>query len=142
MCVGCYAMPIMTLISPGPEAPPATAVPLIDSPEAKVMQVQPQVSATQVRADLAAMIERLPDSADAAILREEFTAVYQRLEGITNVDEANTIVGEGMLNIADRLGTNPNADRVIKILYEIQEPEAQKQAAHPLLKQSAWGWIS
>ncbi|BDM82718.1 hypothetical protein [Acaryochloris marina] len=142
MCVGCYAMPIMTLISPGPEAPPATAVPLIDSPEAKVMQVQPQVSATQVRADIAAMIARLPDSADSAILREEFTAIYQRLEGVTNVDEANTIVGEGMLNIADRLGSNPNADRVIKILHEVQEPEPQKQATHPLLKQSAWGWIS
>ena len=142
MCVGCYAMPIMTLMSPGPEAPPATAIPLIDSPEAKVMQVQPQMSATQVRAEIAAMIQRLPDSADAVILREEFTAVHQRLEGVTNVDTANTIVGEGMLNIADRLGTNANADRVIKILYEIQEPETQKQAAHPLLKQSTWGWIS
>lgn len=142
MCVGCYAMPIMTLMSPGPEAPPATAVPLIDSPEAKVMQVQPQMSATQVRTEIAAMIQRLPDSADAVILREEFTAVHQRLEGVTNVDTANTIVGEGMLNIADRLGTNASADRVIKILYEIQEPETQKQAAHPLLKQSTWGWIS
>lgn len=143
MCVGCYAMPIMTLVSPGPEAPPATSVPLIESPDAQVMQVQPQVSATQVRAEIAAMIERLPDSADAAILREEFTAVHQRLEGVTNVDEANTIVGEGMLNIADRLGANPNADRVIKILYEIQEPEAQKQASHSLLlKQKSWGWLS
>ena len=142
MCVGCYAMPIMTLVSPGPEAPPATVVPLIDAPEAKVMQVQPQVSATQLRADLATMIKRLPDSADAALLREEFTAVHQRLAGVTNGDEANKIVGEGMLNIADRLDGKTNADRVIKILYEIQEPKGQKQAAHPLLKQSTWGWIS
>jgi len=136
-------MPIMTLMSPGPEAPPATVVPLIDAPEAKVMQVQPQQSTAQIRAEIAAMIQRLPNSADAVILREEFTAVHQRLEGITNVDQANTIVGEGMLNIADRVGTNTNADRVIKILYEIQEPETQKQASHSsLLKQKSWGWLS
>ncbi|NJM67921.1 MAG: hypothetical protein HC851_20770 [Acaryochloris sp. RU_4_1] len=143
MCVGCYTMSIMTLVVPGSEAPPATAVPLIDSPNAKVMQVQPQMSAAEVRAEIAAIIQRLPDSADAQILREEFTAIHQRLAGVTDVSQAHTIVGEGMLSIADRLDTSTNADRVIEILYKIQDPNAQKQAAHLLLQnKGTWGWLS
>jgi hypothetical protein len=99
----------MTLVAPEPEAPPARAVPLIDSANTKVIQVQPQTSAMEVRAEIATMIQRLPDSADAQILREEFTAIHQHLTGVTDRHQANTIVGEGMLSIADRLDTTTNA---------------------------------
>lgn len=134
MCIGCYALPIMTLISPGPEAPPAATVPLIGSPDAQVMQVQPQMSVKEVRAEIAAMIQRLPDSADAQILREEFTAIHQRLEGVTDVSQANTVVGEGMLTIADRVSGNPNANRVIDLLYKFRGQIVKSKLLIPCLR--------
>jgi len=140
MCIGCYSVPLMALVLPELEASSATTVPLRNS--SQTMRVQPKLSAAQVRAEIAQMTQVLPESPYIGVLRAEFTALHQRLQGTTSIDEANVILGEGILNIASRLETNPNLDRAIKILDQNPAPEAENQTDQSrLLEQNSWGWL-
>ncbi len=140
MCVGCYSVPLMALVLPELENASATTVPLRGSSQTK--PVQSQLSASQVRAEIAQMTQVLPDSPYIGLLREEFTAMHHRLGRVTSMGEANSIVGEGILNIAKQLEANPNIDRAIKIIEKTPAPAAERPADQSgLLEQNAWGWL-
>lgn len=140
MCVGCYSLPLMALVLPELEDSSTITVPLRGS--SQTTSVQSKVSTSQVRAEIAQITQVLPDSPYIGLLREEFIAMHRRLESVTSVGEANVIVGEGILNIAKQLETNPNIDRAIKILDATPTPVVERQADQPgLLEQNAWGWL-
>lgn len=140
MCVGCYSVPLMALVLPELKNSSATIVPLRGS--SHVAPVQSQFSTSQVRAEVAQITQVLPDSPYIGLLREEFTAMHQRLEHAATMGEVNGIVGEGILNIAKQLGSNPTLDRAIKVL----EPNPNSEVERPvnqsgLLAPNAWGWL-
>ncbi|QUY42082.1 hypothetical protein I1H34_23195 [Acaryochloris marina S15] len=140
MCIGCYSVPLMALVLPELEDFSGTTVPLRGPSQA--MPVQSKLSTSQVRAEIAQITQVLPDSPYIGVLRDAFNAMHQRLERVTSMGEANMIVGEGILNIAKQLETNPNIDRAIKILDPNQAPEAERPADQPgLLEPNAWGWL-
>lgn len=133
-------MPLMALVLPEFEEYSVTTVPLRDSSEAA--PVQSNLSTSQVRAEIAQITQVLPDSPYIGLLREEFTAMHRRLERVTSMGEANVIVGEGILNIAKQLATNPNIDRAVKIVDPNPAPAADRPADQPgLLEPNAWGWL-
>lgn len=140
MCVGCYSVPLMALVLPELENSSAIIVPLRES--SQVAPVQSQVSTAQVQAEVAHITQVLPDSPYIGLLREEFTAMHRRLEHATSMGEANGIVGEGILNIAKRLGTSPNLDRAIKVLEPNPNSEVERSVDQSgLLAPNAWGWL-
>lgn len=140
MCVGCYGIPIMTLISPSFESTPATTVPLIDSAKTEINR--PRMSAAVARAEIVAMVQRLPDSAEVQMITEQCSAIHQRLEDITRSEQVNAILSEGILSIADCLDRT-NANPITKILPKTQDWDVSGQTAHLLpLEQQTWGWLS
>jgi hypothetical protein len=60
MCVGCYAMSVMTLVSPVNEAPQPANLPALSQPAAATTQVQKELTPVQVRDSVASVLKRLP----------------------------------------------------------------------------------
>lgn len=145
MCIGCYT-PIMTLDLPSLEASPAMLIPINSSAKTNTSQAQPQMSVTDVQAVIKTLIHNLPNSTQVPMLRQEFAAIYQRLTCLTDKDQneqVSTVVGEGLLSIADYLGTLTQADRVHDVLVTKQAPNSNNQVSNSLLPgQSNWGILS
>ena len=143
MCLGCYAFSAMTLLTPGSEIPNSPTVPTLNSP-AESIQVQSSMSASEIREAVVELRQRIPDSPEAAILREEVDLMLQELEGVTDGQQAMYIVDDGMLSFAMRAQASENPEAVLKVFYDLQK-EADLQASSYLLNHSGgkrWGWLS
>ncbi len=143
MCLGCYAFSAMTLLTPASEIPNAPTVPVLNSP-AEAIQIQGAMSASEVRAAVMELKQRIPDTPEAAILREEVDLILQELEGVTDGQQALYIVDDGILSFAMRAQASEDPDSVLKVFYDLQK-ELDLQASSSLLNASGgkrWGWLS
>lgn len=144
MCVGCHILPMMASNAQGSEPFLARTVSYayLEAMNEESVQVQPQMSAAQVRFEILTLIQHLPEWADVQ-LTQEMTAIHQRLADVTHRDEANKILGIKILEIAERLDKPVSVIPVVHESDNLPELETQEQPASLLLQgQQTWGWLS
>ena len=143
MCVGCYAMSVMTLVSPVNEAPQPANVPALSQPAAVQTQFQQQFTPTEVRASIASVLQRLPATADGQILRDAFSQMQTQLVGVNDQEQVYAIVNENMLSLSDQVLSAPNPVELFKLIQELEEEPSQPQASSLLDSRGGqWGWLS
>lgn len=134
MCVSCLAISAMTLFAPvtdmAPVNGPAPAVEMTS-------QTSTMTYAAEAQLTLGAMMAALPQTPDAQMLRDGFTQLQQRLEGVNDDQAASLLVEEEMDALQERVLAAPNADRMIEILFELQESKLNQQA-FDLVNRSGW----
>ena len=145
MCVGCYAMSVMTLVSPVNEAPQPAILPALSQPAATPTQVQKELTPDEVHTSLDSFLKRLPATPNAQILRTGFGAMQAQLVGINDIQQVYDIVGQQMTSLTDQVLAAPNSAELLQILQETQDEQSNQQASRTLLNSQGshhWGWLS
>ncbi len=142
MCVGCYAMSVMTFVSPVNEAPQPVNVPALSQP-ANQTQAQETFTPSEVRASIDSVLRRLPPTANAQPLRNAFSRMQAQLVGVNDQQEVYAIVNDHMLSLSDQVLSAPNPVELLQLLQDLEEEPSQPQASILLNSQgSQWGWLS
>ncbi|MGF1602935.1 MAG: hypothetical protein ACFCU8_13100 [Thermosynechococcaceae cyanobacterium] len=143
MCVGCYAMSVMTLVSPVNEAPQPVNVPALSQPAAVQTQVQQKLTPTEVRASIASVLQHLPATPNAQLLRDAFSRMQTQLVGVNDQEQVYAIVNEHMLSLSDQVLSAPNPVELFQLIQELEEEPSQPQASSLLNSRGGrWGWLS
>ncbi|PZD71588.1 hypothetical protein C1752_06208 [Acaryochloris thomasi RCC1774] len=145
MCVGCYALSVMTLVSPVNEAPQPANLPALSQPAATPTQIQKELTPAEVRDSLASFLKRLPATPNAQILRTGFGAMQTQLVGVNDMQLVYDIVGQHMTSLTDQVLAAPNSAELLQILQETEEEPSNQQASRTLLNSQSshhWGWLS
>ncbi len=156
MCVTCLAFSALTIFSPVTEAPqPATGTPASIS-NVQASQVKSMPVAEETRVAIAKMLKQLPSSSDAHLLRQELKSLQARLAGVKDDAKAEAIIDQGLNTLSERVMAAPNSDRIVEVLFEMGEAEANPQvnstqskllrvpSSSPTasLRHGNWGWLS
>ncbi len=145
MCFGCYAITVMTLVSPVNEAPQPANLPALTQPAAVQTQVNQALTPVEVRDSIASVLQQLPATPNAQILRDAFGTMQAQLIGVNDMEKIYDIVSQQMVSLSDQVLAAPNSAELLEILQEIQETTSNQQASRPLLNSqgnSHWGWLS
>jgi hypothetical protein len=122
MCVGCLVVSALTFIVPVSEVPASNvSQPVTASVPTALLatnQVSPGIAA--VEKDIQAVLDQLPDSADAEMLQIGLETTLARLDTATSNEQAQTIVDEEVDKLAEALIEAPNAEQVSNILLDIR----------------------
>lgn len=140
MCVGCYALSVMTLVSPVSEAPQPVNVPELNQ---SAVQVQKRVTPVEVRKSINFILQRLPKTSNAQPLRDAFRRMQAQLVGVNDQEEVYEIVNDHMLSLSKQVDSAPNSLELLQILEDLGVERHQPQASIFLNPQGAhWGWLS
>ena len=121
-------------------------VPMHSSALTNAGQAQPQMSVTDVQTVIESLVHNLPNSTHMPMLRQEFAVIYHRLTCLTDEDQkeqVGTIVGEGILSIADGLGAITQDNQSREVLFTKPASTVEQQVSHSLLAgKSNWGILA
>ena len=145
MCVGCYALSVMTLISPVGEAPQFVDVPEPTQPavQTQVQQRFIQLTPTEVRTSVNFVLQGLPKAPDARPLRDAFSQMQAELEDVNDQEKVYQIVNEHRVSLSKQVDSAPNSRELLQILQKLGMERYQPQASILLNSQGLhWGWLS
>ncbi len=142
MCVGCYALYVMTLVSPVGEAPQAVTVPDLNQ-SAIQTQVQKKFTPAEVRASVDSVLQGLPTTPDAKPLRDAFSQMKAQLAGVNDQEMVYAIVNQQMLSLSEQVDSASNSQELLQILEELGIEQYQPQASLSLNSPGLqWGWLA
>lgn len=157
MCVTCLAFSALTLFSPVTEAPQPANGTSANASNTQAKQVKLMPVAEDTRISIAKMLKQMPNSPETRILREEFKSLQAKLAGVKDDAKAEVIIDDGLNALSKRVMAAPNSDRIVEVLFEMREAEANPQlmnstqskllqglslSATSDRQSRSWGWLS
>lgn len=157
MCITCLAFSALTVFSPVTEAPqPANGTSAnVSNTQAKQVKLMPVAEDTRI--SIAKMLKQMPNSPETRILRKEFKSLQAKLAGVKDDAKAEVIIDDGLNALSKRVMAAPNSDRIVEVLFEMREAEANPQlmnstqskllqnlslSATSHRQSRSWGWLS
>ncbi len=132
MCITCLAFSAMTLFSPVTEAPQPTNVQPISLSNNQPASASSLSIAEETRISISRLLKQIPNSPETLVLREEFKSLQAKLAGVKDDTKADAIIDDGLNALSKRVMAEPNADRIIEILFELRESKGNQKAASAL----------